>query len=95
MADKAFWAHYALEVFAGKPEEKDIRGLHGTLKEIVPDTKNLHLLDTGQAKKVSSGKTMTTEHPLDGTVTEKRKKISHASDYSPNIFVRALFSACD
>jgi hypothetical protein len=24
LADKAFWAHYSLELFGGKPEEKDI-----------------------------------------------------------------------
>src|SRR5580698_9130649 len=25
LADKAFWGHYCLELFAGKPEEKEIR----------------------------------------------------------------------
>ena len=25
MADKAFWAHYCVELFAGRPEEKEIR----------------------------------------------------------------------
>src|SRR5229473_3041450 len=38
LADKAFWAHYALEQFAGKKEEREIRE-YAKQQEIVPDTK--------------------------------------------------------
>jgi Family of unknown function (DUF5677) len=93
LADKAFWAHYALEVFAGKPEEQEIRD-YMDAEGIVPDTKPASRHWSGE--KGFIWKTMTTEHPLDGAVTEKRKKISHASDYfQTSSFVHCFLPAID
>jgi Family of unknown function (DUF5677) len=78
LADKSFWAHYALEQFKGKKEEKEIRE-YAKQQGIVPDTK--------PARRHWSGLTgfiwdvMNIDHPLDGPVTAQHKKVSYAADY--------------
>jgi hypothetical protein len=75
---KAFWAHYALEQFAGRPEEQEIRDYMKT-EGIVPDTKPAFRHWSGG--KGFIWETMTFGHPIDGIVTEKHKKIAYAADY--------------
>jgi len=93
-ADKAFWAHYCLELFAGRPEEeKDIRE-YMEQEGITPDTKPASNHWSGERGFI--WKTMTKEHPLDGPVTEKHKKISHAADYfQTSTFVHCSLPAID
>jgi hypothetical protein len=93
-ADKAFWAHYCLELFAGRPEEeKDIRE-YMEQEGITPDTKPASNHWSGERGFI--WKTMIKEHPLDGPVTEKHKKISHASDYfQTSTFVHCSLPAID
>lgn len=93
LADKAFWAHYALEQFAGKPEEKEIRA-YMQEQGITPDTKPAFRHWSG-VKGFIWG-TMTIDHPLDGSITEKHKKISYAADYfQTSTFVHCSLPAID
>jgi len=93
LADKAFWAHYCLELFAGKPEEKEIRD-YMDAEGIVPDTKPAFRHWSGARGFIWD--TMTIDHPLDGTVTEKHKKIAYAADYfTTSTFVHCSLPAID
>src|SRR5271170_2941573 len=78
LADKAYWMYYALEAFAGKKEEAEIRR-RAKQEQIVPDYK-LALRPwagpTGSVWKVTN-----LVHPLDGTITPMNKKLSYAADY--------------
>jgi hypothetical protein len=94
LADKAFWAHYALELSAGKPEEKDIWA-YMEEQGIKPDTKSArrHWSDS---KGSFIWETMTVNHPLDGPVTEKHKKTAYAADYfQTSSFVHCSLPAID
>lgn len=94
LADKAFWAHYSLELFAGKPEEKEIRD-YMDAEGITPDTKSArrHWSDS---KGSFIWETMAIDHPLDGPVTEKHKKIAYAGDYfQTSSFVHCSLAAID
>jgi hypothetical protein len=94
LADKAFWAHYSLELFASRPEEKEIRD-YMDAEGIVPDTKSARRHWSG-LKGSFIWETMTIVHPLDGTVTEKHKKISYAADYfQTSSFVHCSLPAVD
>jgi hypothetical protein len=93
LADKAFWAHYALEQFAGRKEEREIRD-YAMQQGIVPDTR--------PARRHWSGKpgfiwdVTNIDHPLDGPTTPRHKKISYAADYfQTSAFVRCSLSAID
>jgi len=92
-ADKAFWAHYALELFPGRPEEKEIRE-YMQQEGITPDTKPASRHWSGEKGFIWD--TMTVDHPLDGSVTTKRKKISYAADYfQTSSFVHCSLPAID
>ena len=93
LADKAFWAHHALELFAGRPEEKEIRD-YMDAEGIVPDTKPASRHWSGERGFVWD--TITIDHPLDGSITTKRKKISYAADYfQTSTFVHCSLPAVD
>lgn len=93
MADKAFWAHYCLELFAGRPEEKEIRD-YMDAEGLVPDTKPAFRHWSGARGFIWD--TMTIDHPLDGPVTTKHKKISYAADYfQTSTFVHCSLPAVD
>jgi hypothetical protein len=93
LADKAYWAHYCLELFAGRPEEKEIRD-YMDAEGIVPDTKPASRHWSGERGFVWD--TMTIDHPLDGAVTTKHKKISYAADYfQTSTFVHCSLPAVD
>jgi hypothetical protein len=93
LADKAYWAHYCLELFAGRPEEKEIRD-YMDAEGIVADTKPASRHWSGERGFVWD--TMTIDHPLDGTVTTKHKKISYAADYfQTSTFVHCSLPAVD
>ena len=77
-ADKAFWAHYALDLFSGRPEEKEIRE-YLQQQAITSDTKPARRHWSGSSGFIWD--VMTIDHPLDGPVTTKHKKISYAADY--------------
>jgi hypothetical protein len=93
-ADKAFWAHYCLELFSGRPEEKEIRE-YMQQQGIAPDTKPARRHWSGS----STGfiwDVMTIDHPLDGPVTTRHKKISYAADYfQTSSFVHCSLPAID
>jgi Family of unknown function (DUF5677) len=92
-AYKAYWAHYALELFAGRPDEKEIRD-YMVAEGIVPDTKAAFRHWSGSRGFIWD--TTTIDHPLDGTVTEKHKKIAYASDYfQTSTFVHCSLPAID
>lgn len=78
LADKAFWAHYCLELFSGRPEEVEIRE-YMRQHRIKPDTKSARRHWSGTSAFIWD--VMTIDHPLDGPVTVKHKKISYAADY--------------
>jgi hypothetical protein len=93
LADKAFWAHHCLELFAGKPEEKEIRE-YMDAEGIVPDTKPASRHWSGEKGFVRG--TMIIDHPLDGSITTERKKISYAADYfQTSTFVHCSLPAVD
>ena len=93
MADKAFWAHYALEQFAGKKEEDEIRE-YARQQGIVPDTKPARRHWSGLSGFIWD--VMNIDHPLDGPVTPKHKKISYAADYfHSSAFVHCSLPAID
>jgi hypothetical protein len=93
LADKAFWAHYALEQSAGKPEEKDIRA-YMEEQGIKPETKSARRHWSGVNGFIWD--TMTINHQLDGSMTEKHKKISYAADYfQTSTFVHCSLPAID
>jgi hypothetical protein len=90
---KAFWAHYALEQFAGRPEEQEISD-YMNAEGIIADTKPAFRHWSGGRGFI--WETMTFEHPLDGTVTEKHKKIAYAADYfQTSTFVHCSIPAID
>jgi len=78
LADKAFWAHYALEQFVGRQEEQEIRE-YAKQEGIVPDTKPARRHWSGETGFIWS--IMNIDHPLDGPVTPQHKKVSYAADY--------------
>jgi len=91
--DKAYWAHYCLELFGGRPEEKEIRD-YMQQEGITPDTKPASRHWSGERGFVWD--TMTVDHPLDGPVTAKHKKISYAADYfQTSSFVHCSLPAID
>jgi hypothetical protein len=93
LVNRAFWAHYALEQFAGRPEEQEIRD-YMKAEGIVPDTKPAFRHWSGGRGFI--WETMTFDHPLDGTVTEKHKKIAYAADYfQTSTFVHCSLPAID
>jgi hypothetical protein len=93
LADKAYWAHYCLELFAGRPEEKEIRD-YVDAQGIVPDTKPASRHWSSERGFVWD--TTTIDHPLDGAVTTKHKKISYAADYfQTSSFVHCSLPAVD
>ena len=93
LVNRAFWAHYALEQFAGRPEEQEIRD-YMKAEGIVPDTKPAFRHWSGGRGFI--WETMTFDHPLDGTVTEKHKKIAYAADYfQTSTFVHRSLPAID
>lgn len=94
LADKALWAHYALEQFAGRPEEKEV-WVYMQQEGITPDTKSArrHWSDS---KGSFIWETMTITHPLDGPVTEKHRKAAYAADYfQTSSFVHCSLPAID
>jgi Family of unknown function (DUF5677) len=92
-ADKAFWAHYCLELFSGKPEEQDIRD-YMKQEGITPDTKPASNHWSGERGFI--WKTTIQDHPLDGAATLKHRKISHAADYfQTSTFVHCSLPAID
>jgi len=78
LANKAYWLHYALEVFAGKAQEPEIRR-YAKQQGIAPDDKLARRHWSGEAGFVWAVTNI--EHPLDGPVTPKHKKVSYAADY--------------
>jgi hypothetical protein len=93
LADKAFWAHYCLELFSGKPEEKEIRE-YMQQQKITPDPKPARRHWSGTSGFIWD--VMIVDHPLDGPVTTKRKKISYAADYfQTSSFVHCSLPAID
>jgi hypothetical protein len=94
LADKAFWAHYSLELYAGKPEEKELRE-YMRQEGITPDTKSARRHWSG-TKGSFIWETTILDHPLDGPVTEKHKKIAYAGDYfQTSSFVHCSLPAID
>jgi hypothetical protein len=94
LVDKAFWAHYALEQFAGRPEEQEIRD-YMQEQGITPDTRPAFRHWSGTNRGFIR-ETMTIDHPLDGVVTEKHKKIAYAADYfQTSTFVHCSLPAID
>ncbi|HTR24502.1 MAG TPA: DUF5677 domain-containing protein [Terriglobales bacterium] len=92
-ADKAFWAHHALELFSGRPEEKEIRD-YMQQESISPDTKPASRHWSGERGFIWD--TVNIDHPLDGPVTPKHKKISYAADYfQTSSFVHCSLPAID
>jgi hypothetical protein len=92
-ADKAYWAHYCLELFGGRPEEQEIRD-YMQREGITPDTKPAGRHWSGERGFMWD--TMTVDHPLDGPVTEKHKKLSYAADYfQTSTFVHCSLPAID
>ena len=92
-ADKAYWAHYCLELFGGRPEEKEIRE-YMQREGITPDTKPASRHWSGERGFI--WEVMTIDHPLDGPVTTKHKKISYAADYfQTSTFVHCSLPAID
>jgi hypothetical protein len=79
LADKAYWAHYSLELLSGNPEEKEIRE-YMQQEGITPDAKSARRHWSG-TKGSFIWETTIIDHPLDGPVTEKHKKIAYAADY--------------
>jgi Family of unknown function (DUF5677) len=93
LADKAFWAHYALEQFAGRKEEQEIRE-YAKQQGIVPNTKPARQHWSGETGFIWSS--MNIDHSLDGPVTSKHKKVSYAADYfQTSAFVHCSLSAID
>jgi hypothetical protein len=94
LANKAYWAHYCLELYTGRPEEQEIRD-YMDAEGIVPDTRPASLHWSGSRSGFIRD-TMTKDHPLDGTVTEKHKKIAYAADYfQTSTFVHCSLPAVD
>jgi|SRR6202789_1998506 len=92
-ADKAYWAHYCLEIYAGRPEEQEMRD-YMQREGITPDTKPASRHWSGERGFVWD--TMIVDHPLDGPTTEKHKKMSYASDYfQTSSFVHCSLPAID
>lgn len=93
LAHKAFWAHYALEQFAGKKEEREIRD-YAKQQGIIPDTKPARRHWSGLSGFIWD--VMNIDHPLDGPVTPKYKKAAYAADYfQTSAFVHCSLSAID
>jgi hypothetical protein len=78
-ADKAYWLHYALQQFGGKPEEQQIREYAKELG-LDPDAKSVRRHWSGISG--FAWQVMLVSHPLDGPATaELQKKASYAVDY--------------
>ncbi|HKB97456.1 MAG TPA: DUF5677 domain-containing protein [Terriglobales bacterium] len=92
-ADKAFWAHYALEHANAKERELQIRQ-YMEREGIVADTKPLRRHWSGEDGFV--WKVATSDHPLDGAMTEKHRKAEYAVNYSnASAFVHCSSPAID
>ena len=78
MADKAFWAHYALEHSADKKKELEIRQ-YMEQEGIVADTKPARRHWSGEDGFV--WKALLSDHPLDGAKTQTHRKAEHAVNY--------------
>ncbi|MBZ5663074.1 MAG: DUF5677 domain-containing protein [Acidobacteriia bacterium] len=78
MADKAFWAHYALEHSTGMEKESEIRQ-YMKREGIVADTKPARRHWSGEDGFV--WKVAISDHPLDGTMTQRHRKAEHAANY--------------
>lgn len=78
MADKAFWAHYALEHNAGKETESEIRQ-YMEREQIVADTKPARRHWSGEDGFV--WKVAISDHPMDGAKTQAHRKAEHAANY--------------
>jgi hypothetical protein len=93
MADKAFWAHYALEYSAGTDEEFEIRQ-YMEQEGIVADTKPARRHWSGEDGFV--WKTSLLDHPLDGVKMQRHRKAEHAfSYYQTTQFVHCSTPAVD
>ena len=93
MADKAFWAHYALEHSAGTEKELEIRQ-YMERERIVADTKPARRHWSGEDGFVWNASV--SDHPLDGTKTQKHRKAEHAANYyNASQFVHCSCPAID
>jgi hypothetical protein len=93
MADKAYWMHYALEQFAGRKEEVEIRE-YAKKQGLVADPKSARRHWSGLPAFIWD--VMNVDHPLDGAVTPTFKKISYAADYhQTSAFVHCSLPAID
>lgn len=93
MADKAFWAHYALEHSTEKGKESEIRQ-YMEREGIVADTKPARRHWSGEDGFV--WKVAISDHPLDGAKTQKHRKAEHAANYyNANTFVHCSCPAID
>jgi hypothetical protein len=93
MADKAFWAHYALEHSTEKEKESEIRR-YMEREGIVADTKSARRHWSGEDAFV--WETTISDHPLDGAMTQKHRKAEHAANYyNASTFVHCSSPAID
>jgi hypothetical protein len=93
MADKAFWAHYALEHSTEKEKELEIRR-YMECEKIVADTKPAMRHWSGEDGFV--WKATISDHPLDGAMTQKHRKAEHAANYyNASTFVHCSSPAID
>lgn len=93
LASKSFWLHYALQLSVSPNEEQRIREY---AKQMGIDS------DTKSARRHWSGKNgfvwdvSVLEHPLDGPVTVRHKKIAYAADYhNTSVYVHCSQGAVD
>lgn len=92
-ATKAFWAHYSLEQFRGKKVEKEIRS-YMKQQRISADAKPARRHWSGLNSFVWD--VVNIDHPLDGPVTAKHKKVAYAADYfQTSAFVHCSLPAID
>ncbi|MGI9103646.1 MAG: DUF5677 domain-containing protein [Terriglobales bacterium] len=93
LADKAFWAYNALQQFAGRPEEVEIRE-YLEREGITPDPKAARRHWSGVSGFIWD--VMIVDHPLDGPVTQALRKTSYAIDYfQTSGFVHCSLPAID
>ena len=93
MADKAFWAHYALEHSTEVEKESEIRQ-YMEREGIVADTKPARRHWSGEDGFV--WKVAISDHPLDGAMTQKHRKAEHAANYyNASQFVHCSSPAID
>jgi len=79
MADKAYWYHYALEIAKGEKKRAELRA-YAKQYGISPNTKLARQHWSGKGSGFVWDVTLA-DHPLDGPVTEKHRRIAHAADY--------------